>query len=111
MQHLTCDMDYMHVFVLSNYLRNSETGNGETGDDIGPEELEIVFRCPLENGEEELDSEEQFPGPLLVLESIKRVIREKDFRQLVFEFLCGCFLGWQTHTVYHLKWWLVVAGC
>lgn len=100
--HDACIHACMSVFLC--YLRDCKAGNGETRDDVRPKELEIVVRAPLENGEQELKSQDEFLAPLLVLESVERIIREEDFGKPVLEFLESCFLGWQTNTVY-FHWW------
>ncbi|GKV43408.1 hypothetical protein SLEP1_g50699 [Rubroshorea leprosula] len=83
-----------------NYLWDGKASNGETRDDIRPEEPEIVLRPPLDYREEKLKTQKQFSAPSLVFESVERSIREKDLRNPVLKFLeSGCF-GRQTNTMY-----------
>jgi hypothetical protein len=46
----------------------------------------------LKYGEQKLKTQKQFLAPCLVLESVERIIREKDLSKPLLEFLeCGLF--------------------
>lgn len=83
---------------MSN-LGDSQASNGETRDDIRPEKPNIVLRTPLENWEEELKTQNEFPEPSLVFEFVKWVIWEEDLRKPVLEFVEGGLLWWQANLV------------
>lgn len=61
---------------------------------------------PLEDGEEILKGEDEFGGQSLVFKGMKRVVREEDFREPVFEFLEGGLLRRETNLVdFHGRRW------
>lgn len=63
------------------YLWDGKAGNGEARDDIRPEKFEGVIRSPMENREEKLKTQYEFcEESLVVVESVKRVIREENLR-------------------------------
>ena len=66
-------------------LRDSEAGNGEAGDDVRPEEPDIVLWAPLEDGEEELETQKELREETrcVVVELVERVVGEEDLRESV----------------------------
>lgn len=94
----------MYVCIWVYDLWDGEAGNGETRNDIRPQEFETVIRPPLEDGEEKLKTQKQFLEPRLVLESVEWIIREEDLGQPVSEFLKSGFVGWQTDFVHFQIW-------
>lgn len=71
------------------YLWNCETSNGNPRNDVGFEKSEAVIGCPLENGEEELQPQNQPSKPRLVLELMEWVVGEEDLGEAVAELLRG----------------------
>lgn len=63
---------------VTNSLRNCKACNGEAGDDIRTEKLEVVIRGPFENREEKLEPQEKLPARGLVPEPVKWIIREEN---------------------------------
>lgn len=65
----------MSEFGVTNALRDGEGGDGDAGEEVVTEEVEVVLREPLEDGDEVTD----YATPPLVFESPERVVGEKGF--------------------------------
>lgn len=88
------------LFLVA-HLRNCQTGNSEAGKKIRLEQLQIVARQPLKDGEEILCSEnEPRPRGLYSLELAQWVVREEDLLNLALELGKGGLLWWQGHLVH-----------
>lgn len=73
-------------------LRDGEASNGEARDNVTTEKRKVILRSPMENGEEELKSENELIEGGLVFETVEWIIWEEDFRESVFKFVkCSCF--------------------
>lgn len=70
---------------VADSLGDGEAGDGDPGDEIGLEELESVARAPLKDGQDILESEDEFSGGWLVLELPQRVVREESLLHGVLE--------------------------
>ena len=88
-----------------SHLWDCQASNGEARDDIRPQKIEAITWAPLKNREEELKTQNKFPNPCLVLESVKWVIWEEDLRDPVSEFLESGLVWRQTHPVQFQWWW------
>jgi hypothetical protein len=62
---------------IANPLRNCETGNGDSGDEITLEKVQIVARSPFEDRKDVLQTHHEFFGCGLVLKFPKRVVRKE----------------------------------
>jgi len=62
-------------------LRNGQASYGDTSYEVSFEEVEGVFGCPLEDGEEILNSKHELFGGWLVFELSQRVIWEESLLQ------------------------------
>lgn len=67
---------------IADALRDGEAGDGDTGDEVGFEEVEGVVRSPFENGDEVLEPEEDLGWKRLVFELSERVIREEGLLEI-----------------------------
>jgi hypothetical protein len=100
-----CDFNLKPRYCVT-YLRNGEASNGETGYNIRAEKIKTILRTPLKNREHVLKSQKKLCERSLVFESMKRVIRKKDFRESMSKFLKSGSLWWQTNLV-NFQWCLI----
>lgn len=78
---------------VADALRDGKAGDGDSGDEVGLEEVEGVAGGPLEDGDEVLQGEDEGSGGWLVLELLEGVVGEEGFLEGGFEGLEEGFFG------------------
>lgn len=67
---------------IADTLRDGQTGDGDTSDEVGFEEVESVTRSPIKKGDEVFKPEKDLGGQRLVFELFERVIGEEGFFEI-----------------------------
>lgn len=81
------------------YLRDAETGNGETSNEIAFEHVKFVASSPFKNREHCLNSELHLLQFRLVLERPERVVVEEGLLEGIPELINPPLLWWLLHLV------------
>lgn len=79
-------------------MRNSETSNGDTGEQIEPERTEIVLGKPFKDWNEVLNGFPEASERILLLELLEGIVGEEGFFEIWFEGSFEWSWGWEAHT-------------